>query len=235
MMIEQEIDRNNFSLPELHLLMAAFDANTLFAIPDKTTFILDDDDVWQTAQQQLQTKGILNNEGISVGGAFVVNSLKKYYKSDYFVRIQNLLFGFNTNEPNESTLIVEVEVNKYFQIFRISTFNILTLLIEKLPFIKREPLKNETKFLLKELSNARRHQIEEAIKSDELLNLEIFNLNQKPHDMTNSKFYQQWLFIEDLEQLIAIDPITKRYYLCSQYWFVKLLFESLFIPYKEGR
>ncbi len=71
-----------FSPVELYLLLSPIEAQHLFGIPDKLTFLLKGEDVFAEGFDRLKSKGILNDAGeLTDGGGFLIDSLIEYYQS----------------------------------------------------------------------------------------------------------------------------------------------------------
>ncbi len=223
-----------FHITELYLLASAFDSEMLFGLPDKKTLHLLGDEVEKAAHQSLVKKNILTDEGkITEGGAYVIRALEFYYLSNKYVRINNLMFGFREVQEDEVIMLVEVEDGKYYRLHVISKALVLKLLIDRFPFILREPEEEEKHFLKKELSHKRREEFGDLEIGEEFMNLEFFHLGESMQVEDNPDFYQQWFAFPHDKKLMMIDPMNDKYYHASQYWFLKILFDEMDFPYKE--
>ncbi|MEL3959263.1 DUF5081 family protein [Caldifermentibacillus hisashii] len=224
-----------FNVPELYLLAAAFGGNVLFGLPDKQIYELQGEAVFKEAQEQLIEKEILTPGGrLTKIGVMVIQALEDYYKSEKYVRVNNLMFAFLKKNPDKLIILVELEQNSY-QLRLISKAFVLKLLSDQFPLIGREPGAGEHDFLRRELDNEERREVENFEPDQSFMNLEVFHLNEQPMEATNPKFYEQWfIFLKD-EKLIMTDVPRKKYYHASQYWFLKMLFDNLEFPYKEAK
>lgn len=224
-----------FHITEIYLLASAFESEMLFGLPDKKTLHLLGGEVDKVAHQALVKKEILTEEGkITKGGAYVIRALEFYYLSKKYVRINNLMFGFREADEDEVIMLVEVEDGKYYRLHVISKALVLKLLIDRFPFILREPEKEEKDFLKKELSTQHRDELGDLEIGEEFMNLEFFHTGESPQAEDNPKFYQQWFALPHDKKLIMIDPMKDIYYHASQYWFLKILFDEMDFPYKEA-
>lgn len=224
---------HTFHVTELFLLASAFEADILFGLPDKKTFQLMGEDLFSKANEALIEKEILTTSGkITQGGAYVIRALEFYYLSKKYVRIHNMMFAFREKDEDEVILLVELEDGTYYRLYIMSKALVLKLLSDRFPFILREPKKDETEFLKKELPYPVKKELENYEPKD-FLNMEFFHLEKSPQQMENPEFYQQWLvFVRD-DQLFMVDPVVNKYYYVSQYWFLKVLFDQFDFPYKE--
>lgn len=226
---------DRFNVAELYLLAAAFDGNVLFGLPDKQIYELQGEAVFKEAQEQLIEKEILTPAGrLTKMGVMVIQALENYYKSEKYVRVNNLMFAFIKKNPDKLVILVELEQNSY-QLRLISKAFVLKLLSDQFPLIGREPSAGERNFLRRELDHEERREVESFEPGQSFMNLEVFHLNEQPMEVTNPKFYEQWfIFLKD-EKLIMTDVPRKKHYHASQYWFLKMLFDDLEFPYKEAK
>lgn len=89
-----------FSPVELYLLLSPIEAQHLFGVPDKLTFLLKGEDVFAEGFDRLKGKGILNDAGeLTDGGGFLIDSLIEYYQSKKYVRMNQLMFAFQKKHP----------------------------------------------------------------------------------------------------------------------------------------
>ncbi|KYG26031.1 DUF5081 family protein [Alkalihalobacillus trypoxylicola] len=226
---------DTFNVPELYLMAAAFKGNTLFGIPDKQTYQLKGSAIFEEAHHRLIGKGILSTEGkLTKNGAVIISVLKEYYSSKKFVRINHLMFAFRDEKAEELIILAEMEEQKAYKLHVVAKPIILKMLSDKLPLILREPDESEKGFLKKELTSEEKKSIQSFQPSDQSINFERFQLNESKKEATNPEYYQQWLIFEKDEKLMMVDTVQKEYYHASQYWFLKILFDELDFPYKEG-
>lgn len=222
-----------FTLEEMFLLASGFGANTIFGLPGEDRLMIDEDR-WKAAADELKNKQIVDSsESLTKGGAYVIHALEQYHQSKSYVRLQNLLFGIPKEDADELILLVEKEPQTQYQLYQISVLKVLGLLIEKFPLIRRAPLEDEQEFLLKELTQAKRREIEALDDPEHFINLELFDTTQSPQIIENKDFYRQWILMEYEGELVAVDAVDKTYYRASQYWLMKVLFDALQIPYKK--
>ncbi len=230
------VSTDTFNVPELYLLASAFGGNVLFGLPEKQIYQLKGEEVFEQAHNRLIEKGILNGEGkITKSGAIIIQALEYYYQSEKYVRINNLMFGFPSDNEDELVMMVETEEQALYKLFVISKAIVLKLLSEKFPMITREPEEKEKNFLKQELTNKERRETEQLEPGDSMVNLELFHLNEKHREASNPAYYQQWLVFPKEEKLIMVDTVQLKYYHASQYWFLKVLFDEMEFPYKEAK
>lgn len=235
-MISTKIDMDTFSVPELYLLASAFGGNDLFGIPDKKIYQLKGEAPFKNAHYALKEKGVLSEEGkLTKNGAVIIQTLQTYYNSKKFVRIHNAMFSFQEERNEDVTFLLEVEEQSTYKLMVMAKPYLLKMLSEKFPVILREPNENDVTFLKEKISDEERSELEQYEPNDQILNLEIFHLKEKPRTITNPDYYQQWLIFTKEDQLIMVDTVTKTYYYASQYFFMKVLFDALEFPYKEAQ
>lgn len=225
-----------FTVPELYLLAAAFDAEVLFGLPDKAIYQLKGEEVFAEAYEQLKAKEILTSEGkLTDGGAMIVQAVQFYHQSKKYVRINNMMFAFREEEDDELILLVEVEEQTTYKLFVMSKAFVLKMLSDIFPLVLREPDEQETTFTKKELSHHDKQLVKNYEITDELMNIECFRLTAEKKHRSNPQYYEQWLVFEKDDQLMMVDTVTETYYHASQYWFLKILFDELEFPYKEAK
>ena len=227
---------DTFHVVELYLLAAAFGGNVLFGLPEKEVFQLQGEEVFENAHKRLIEKEILTSDGkITDGGALVIRAIEYYHQSKKYVRINNLMFAFREQDVDELVVLLELEEKETYQLFVVSKALVLGMLGEKFPVVLREPGEKEKSFLKIELSNRERQEIEKFEPESMFMNLELFHLEEERREISNPTYYQQWLIFTRDEKLIMVDPINKKYYHASQYWFMKVLFDEMEFPYKEAK
>lgn len=169
-----------FHVTELFLLAAAFDGEMIFGLPDKKAYQLMGDEIFKEANDQLIEKGILTPEGkMTKGGFYAVRALELYYNSKKYVRIQNMMFGFQEKDEDELIMLMEMEEGTYYRLYMISKALVLTLLSDRFPFILREPQEDEKEFLQKEVSSAMKEKLVQFEPGDDFMNLEFFHLQEE--------------------------------------------------------
>lgn len=219
---------DTFHVTELFLLSAAFHAHGLFGLPDKKTYQFQGEEVFAASNKALINKGILSDNGeITRAGAFVIKSLEYYYNSDKYVRINNLMLAFREENNEEIIVLIEVKFEQ-FRLVIMPKADVFKLLVERFPFMLREPNEDEKKFLTKRLANSEKHVIEKEELEDTSMNIETFYLDAK-----QVKNYKQWIVFERNNKLIIIDVTTKEYLHASQHWFLKIIFDALDFPYNK--
>lgn len=225
----------SFTVPELYLLGSAFGGNVIFGLPEKQIYQLKGEEIFADAYHRLIKKGILGSDGeITKGGSIIIRALEYYYRSEKYVRINNLMFAFPTHNEDELIMFVETKEQAIYKLFVISKALILKLLSDKFSIITREPEESEKHFLKQELTYEERREAEQLEPGNTLINLELFHLNEKHQELHFSSYYQQWLVFPKKEKLIMVDTVQRKYYHASQYWFLKLLFDEMEFPYKEA-
>lgn len=180
-------DVNTFHVTEIFLLISAFNAEKLFGLPDKKTYQLQGEEIFKQAYNSLIDKGIFTSEGkITKGGAQVIRALEMYYQSSKYVRINNLMFAFMENESNEVIVLVEVEDQKNYRCMVMSKILVLKLLIDRFPFMLREPFPNEKEFLMIELHSPFTQELDEYDSTSNIMNLELFHIEETELDNDNT-------------------------------------------------
>ncbi|EIT87250.1 hypothetical protein A374_01164 [Fictibacillus macauensis ZFHKF-1] len=226
------INNNYFSAPELYLIAGALGLEYVFGLPDKEIFQFQGEQTFKNAHEQLKEKRILNLAGnITSGGAAVIQAVEIYTLSEKYVRLNNSIFAFKEKKHNEVVCLVESKEGYQLHIY--SKMDLLKILMNNIPIMSREPLPDEKNYLKKELSLDERETVK-GMQGVAPLNLEWVHVKNEPAITTNAQFYQQWVIFNYEEKLIMMDAINKKYYQASQYWFLKILFDELDFPYKEG-
>ncbi|MCK0472331.1 DUF5081 family protein [Alkalihalobacillus sp. APA_J-10(15)] len=235
-MMSTETDTDTFRVPELYLLASAFGGHALFGLPDKKMYQLKGEGPFKEAYAALKEKGILSEEGkLTKNGAVIIRTLQTYYNSKKFVRVHNAMFAFQGEQKDDMILLLEVEEQKAYKLMVMAKPFVLKMLAEKLPVISRVPDEKERTFLKEKVPEKERIELEQYEPNEEMMNLEVFHLNEVPRVITNLAYYQQWLIFTKQDQLVMVDTVTKTYYYASQYYLMKVLFDELEFPYKEGQ
>lgn len=229
------IDVDGFHVAELYLLASIFNAEVLFGLPDKKVYQLRGEDPFKRAHQGLIDKGILTKDGkMTKNGVVIIKTLKDYFLSEKYVRINNLMFAFRKKEDQEVIILVEKEEETNYQLYVVAKPLVLKMLMEKLAIFRREPMENEKSFLQKELSLQEQIEVEEMDPDQSMINLEFFHLDKEPQTSKNRDYYQQWFsLIDQNDRLIMVNTQEKKYYHASQYWFLKKVFDELDFPYQQ--
>lgn len=85
----------HFTPLELYLLLAPFETEHLFGVPDKIVYTMQEEDAFEEAMTKLKAKGILTENGeLTTGGIFLIDSLQAYQESEHYVRLNQFLFAF---------------------------------------------------------------------------------------------------------------------------------------------
>ncbi|WP_099223944.1 DUF5081 family protein [Listeria costaricensis] len=228
--------RDTFSPAELYLLVAPFDLNHIFGVPDKMIYKLKGSEHFEAAYEELKQKNILTQEDtLTDGGGIVMETLRSYCQSSKYVRLNQLMFAFPKDADNEVIVLAEIKADQEYRIERLNKIYALALIRKLFPIIEREPLEDETSFMQRELTNAERRKALEIDPGKNFISMEFFHLEKEPHETTNHEFYQQYLAFAMDEWLIQTDVMTEDYYRISQYALMKQLFDEMEFPYKEGK
>lgn len=232
MMKVEETTKDIFSIEELYLLADATEQQLLFGLPEREIFALLNRNFLEVAKQAVQEKGILDEAGhLSKGGYFVVKAIQEYAESKKYIQINNLFIGFSQSEPDNLIVISEVEAQKSYRISVVDKLLVLKGLLEMLPIVAREPLEDETTFILKKVRNRERREFEEKEVGENSIYLETFEVKEHA---ANEFGKEGWLCYLDEDKLYTVHLEDGKYYRASQYWLMKQLFDSLEIPYGEG-
>ncbi|MGF9963740.1 DUF5081 family protein [Bacillus rhizoplanae] len=234
-MIDSQIIKDTFSTEELYLLASAFDANVIFGLDSKELLIMKGLDVMEQAKQKLIDKEILTVDGkITEGGAAVIQTLQTYYKSRKYVRLNQFMFAFLEEKSDELIMLVEIIPHQQYQLHVLSKAIVLKMLTEHFPMLLREPQEAEYKELTREASDQERKQIEQrSLSGQDMINMELFHLTEKPTLQSNQRYYQQWLFFEEEQKVAAVNLVKEQYLFVSQFWLLKLVFDELEFPYTK--
>ncbi|MBF2362843.1 DUF5081 family protein [Listeria marthii] len=229
------VDTNDvFSPVELYLLLSPVEAQHLFGLPDKFTFLLKGEDVFAEGFDRLKSKGILTDSGeLTDGGGFLIESLIEYHQSKKYVRMNQLMFAFSEKASNEVLVMIEVTPQKEYRFERMNKIYALAMIKDFFPLISREPGERETEFLKEELTNEERKQAAAFEPEQNFISMEFFHMEEEPKEKTNTRHYKQYLAFEMENKLIMIDVVEETYYRGSQYALLKLLFDELEFPYEE--
>lgn len=229
---EKIINENSFSVSELFLLAEACGTSSVFGLPDKKVQLLLNSTMMQDAGETLQEKGILSEEEtLTEGGYYVLSALNSYINSSQYTRINNCMVGFLPDDQENLVLLVEVEANKKYQLKIIDKLVLLKNLFDESPLLQREPLEDETEFILKKMRNSQRRIAEKLELKTNLLNIETFKGELYKEEVDSVEYHEQWLMYQDQGELYAVDFNEPKYYRASQYWLMKFVFDSLAIPY----
>ncbi|EAF9425785.1 TPA: DUF5081 family protein [Listeria monocytogenes] len=225
-----------FSPVELYLLLSPIEAQHLFGVPDKLTFLLKGEDVFAEGFDRLKGKGILNDAGeLTDGGGFLIDSLIEYYQSKKYVRMNQLMFAFPEKTPNELLVMIEITPQKEYRFERMNKIYALEMIKDFFPLIRREPGERETEFLKEELTNEERKRATAFDPEKNFISMEFFHVDEEPKEKNNAKYYKQYLAFEMEDKLMMIDVVNDTYYHGSQYALLKLLFDELEFPYEEAK
>lgn len=223
-----------FTVAELYLLAEAFDSNQLFGLPDKKLQKLLNPRMMEVAESKLKEKEILSEESsLTEGGIFIISALKDYFMSSDYTRINNIMVAFLPNDLKKVVALIEIEPEESYLLKVFDKLALLKLLLEELSLLRREPLEEEKEMALKKVRNADRRILEKLELNDNLITIEQFNGEFYHEEASSDSYHQQWLMYEEEGLLYAVDINEPKYYRASQYWFTKLIFDSLKIPYGE--
>ncbi|MBC2265065.1 DUF5081 family protein [Listeria booriae] len=213
-----------FSLEEMYLLANSFSRSSIFGLPAKSVLLVRDSSNMEFAYQALKNKGILNEQGeVTHAGAYAIRALEEYTRSEKYVQIQQVIFAF-PKDTSELVFIVKIGKEEGYQLHRMSKVLVPQLLIKKLDLINREAMEDEELFLLKRQRIEQRQKLDNSLTQENLIDLRIFGV---------SNTLEHWIIFDVDEMLFTINTQTKEYYRASQYWLMKILFDTLEIPYKK--
>lgn len=222
-----------FSPVELYLLLSPLETKYLFGIPDKLTFLLKGEDVFEEGFERLKSKGILTDTGeLTDGGGFLIESLMEYHQSKKYVRMNQLMFAFSEKASNEVLVMIEVTSQKEYRFERMNKIYALAMIKDFFPLVNREPGERETEFLKEELTNEERKRAVAFEPEKNFISMEFFHMEEEPKEEKNDKYYKQYLAFEMEDKLMMVDVVNEAYYRGSQYALMKLLFDELELPYK---
>lgn len=229
MMTQEKSTRKDvFHLYELYLMAEAIENDALFGLPDKSIYAMVEPDYLEQAKQAIQDKGILDEAGhVTDGGFFVIKAVSEYASSPKYVQLNNLMIATSASEPDERIVLVEVDKD-YYQLKVLDKRLVLKELFESVPLIQREPLADETEFILKKVRNRERRRFVGEDVGENVFSLTVFDINSAEDEEQTA-----WLYFLEEDKLYVVKVEEEGYYRASQYWLMKQLFDGLDIAYEE--
>lgn len=221
--------KETFSIHELHYLIGAFDGELMPGLPTLDDIVTASEVIWTIAKEELEKKGLVNEDGsLTKAGFVIVETLKEYCLGRTLVILNNFYF-MQCRDSNFSILIVDT--GQGYQLVKISPMSRLLLLQDKLPLVTRIPLEDEVDFLTerKQLTPA----IETALASDRALMVQYYPLEQMCETRHAALLTASYLFVEEEGQLLGFDVNQEELYRFSQYYFLERLYSWLAIPFRE--
>ncbi|MGC6768040.1 DUF5081 family protein [Enterococcus sp. LJL51] len=226
-MVEGLNTQDVFHVTELFLLSDAIQAKALFGLPDRSLYGMMDRNYLDEAKAKIQEKGILDEAGhLTDGGYLIIKSIEEYAASRKYVQINNLMIAFSELEEDMCIVLTEIEPQEYYILRVIDKYLVMKELFDHLAIVKREPLADETEFVLKKARNRERRSFLDKDIPDNALSLEVYSIEK------NEK--SAWLCFVEEDKLYSVSVEDESYYRASQYWLMKELFDSLEIPYGAG-
>lgn len=222
-------DMSCFSLHELYYLIDSFGGDTLIGLPSLSDLPIPEDDIWETTQDSLVTKGILTSEGDLTSDGFVVVEVLRAYCTGQSLTVINNCYIMFTGEGRVSVMIVDT--SEGYQLLRLGAVSLLAFIQEKLPLTLREPLADEKTFLTSPL--ALNERIEVALVADDSLVIQHYPLSDMVVSQYRQELYSSWLFQEIGNELIGFNVSNQEAFRFSQYYFLERLYTWLGIPFRE--
>jgi len=221
-----------FNAPELYLLAKAFDSEIILGLPEKRIFQLQGKSPFKQAYNRLIDKSLFTEQGkLTDDGFIVIKTLEQYCKSNRYVRINNAIFAFKGDAKDELIILFEPSDEKeHYKLLVFSKNIVLKWLDESSPLFSRKPRNGEEGFLKRVLLHREKHELDD-FEPGHALDIEVFESDKDPAKHFINR--QQWLIFEKSDQLFAVDTENLKYYHASQYWFIKMLFDEMELPYQE--
>ncbi|RIJ63133.1 DUF5081 family protein [Rummeliibacillus sp. TYF005] len=215
-----------YTAEELLLLASAFKCQMLFGLPDRQLLVMRHPQGFDEAKQSLIDKEIMTVDGnLTTNGGMVIQLLEQYAISNRYIRLDNLMTGFGTNNH---LITIKWREDGKFQLYVHQDIAFLKRIMEGYPLFNREPLPEDTTYLKKII---RQNDVEEYFEQEKsTVQLECFKIDYEKKTTS----IEQWIFFENNGKLQGIDVNQENTYQLSQYFLVKKIYDFYRFPYKEA-
>ncbi|MGG2093525.1 DUF5081 family protein [Bacillus sp. S13(2024)] len=223
-----------FSPSELYVLAGAAGVTYLFGLPEREKLIMDDADCVTKATESLRGKGLIMEDGGLTMAAFqFIELLKAYQESQEYTRFNNLLVGFLPDDKDRVAVLTEIKPNEEYELHYIPKRDVYVSLLERIPFLMREPREKDTTFLTNKMPQEEQETFEEMdLSQKELLAIETFSRPRTTSLIEQGK-WDCFLYFTEGDDYIQIDVERKRYEWISLYALNKKIYDVLKMPYKK--
>lgn len=215
-----------YTAEELLLLASSFNCQMLFGLPDRQLLVMRHPQGFEEAKQSLIDKKIMTVDGnLTTDGGMVIQLLEQYAISNRYIRLDNLMTGFGTNDH---LITIKWREDGKFQLYMHQDIALLKRIMEGYPLFNREPLPEDTAYLKKII---RQNEVEEYFEQEKpTVQLECFKIDYEKKTTS----IEQWIFFENNGKLQGIDVNQETAYQLSQYFLVKKIYDFYRFPYKEA-
>ncbi|MGG0277504.1 DUF5081 family protein [Bacillus rhizoplanae] len=224
----------SFSPSELYVLAGAAGVTYLFGLPEREKLIMGDADCVRKATESLRGKGLIMEDGGLTMAAFqLIELLKAYQESQEYTRFNNLLIGFLPNDKDRVAVLTEIKPNEEYELHYIPKRDVYLSLLERIPFLMREPREKDTAFLTNKMTQEEQETFEEMdLSQKEILAIETFSRPRTTSLIEQGK-WDCFLYFTEGDDYIQIDVDRKRYEWISLYALNKKIYDALKMPYKK--
>ncbi|PGZ98481.1 DUF5081 domain-containing protein [Bacillus pseudomycoides] len=224
----------SFSPSELYVLAGAAGVTYLFGLPEREKLIMGDADCVTKATESLRRKGLIMEDGGLTMAAFqLIELLKAYQESQEYTRFNNLLVGFLPNDKDRVAVLTEIKPDEKYELHYIPKRDVYLSLLERIPFLMREPREKDTTFLTNKMTQEEQETFEEMdLSQKEILAIETFS-RPRTTSLTEQGKWDCFLYFTEGEDYIQIDVERKRYEWISLYALNKKIYDVLKMPYKK--
>ncbi|HEK9100047.1 DUF5081 family protein [Bacillus pfraonensis] len=224
----------SFTPGELYVLAGAAGITYLFGLPEREKLTLADPDCVTKATEKLKAKRLITEENGLTPAAFqLIELLKAYQESNEYTRFNNLLIGFLPQDKDRVAVFTERKQNEEYEIDYIAKRDVYFSLLQRVPFLMREPREIEHTFLTNKMTEEKQRFFEEMdLSKKDLLAVETFS---RPRDrrVGNKGKWECFLYFTEGENFIQVDIERKQYEWASLYAVNKKLYDGLKMPYKK--
>ncbi|PEA52459.1 DUF5081 domain-containing protein [Bacillus pseudomycoides] len=224
----------SFSPSELYVLAGAAGVTYLFGLLERERLIMGDADCVTKANESLRRKGLLTENGDLTMAAFqLIELLKAYQESQEYTRFNNLLVGFLQNDKDHVAVLTEIKPNEEYELHYIPKWDVYVSLLERIPFLMREPREQDTTFLTNKMTQEEQATFEEMdLSQKELLAIETFR-RPNTRNVTEQGRWDCFLYFTEGDDYIQIEVERKQYEWISLYALNKKIYDALKMPYKK--
>ncbi|PGB89870.1 DUF5081 domain-containing protein [Bacillus pseudomycoides] len=224
----------SFTPAELYTLAGAAGVTYIFGLQEREILALTDEDCITKATAELKEKGLITeNNGLTPAAFQLIELLRAYQESQEYTRINNLLIGFFPQDKDRVAVLTERKQNEEYEIHYIAKRDVYFSLLERIPFLMREPREIEDTFFTKKMTEKEQQTFEEMDLSEkDLLAIETVSRPRSRRAEDRGK-WECFLYFTEGEDFIQIEVERKRYEWASLYAVNKKLYDVLKMPYKK--
>lgn len=225
-------EQTAFSVEELQVLSECLTSQSIFGLPEKKVLNLVDANYQKKALKHLQEKELFTADYMPTkAGAVVIESIEKYMRAPRYVGINQIWLG--VYEDGTCVALYPKKVNQSYRVIVTNTILFFKDFFKNNIVLRREPQEDEKGFFIKKSRNREKRMLRELPYPEEKIAWEYID-RSKPEIMPKGE-HPYWLFFEISGILYGENINENQLYQVSQYGLMKMLFDSLAIPYEvEG-